>query len=609
MNTAGIDFGTTTTLVACWIEEDRRAEFVHLGRSGPELPTTVHVDEERQLIFGDDADDRLSLDPGGYQRRIKLGLGTDRKFLLSGHEFTAVDLCAKFLEHVRHRVETEHLHGKLDRVVIAVPAKFGPAARHDLETAARQAGFGEVELLDEPIAAGIAFLEEKKGSELGNEILVFDWGGGTLDIALVERCGDEWILNHDHLEGDLSLGGEDIDDSLMEVVNSRLVQSGQSSVKDPCDRDYPQVYRRVVETKKLLSKKESHSFTHATENCQFSFSCSREDFEDFISEQTTRAMQCVARWRERSGEKGQSIRNVLLVGGTSQIPVVARHLEKFGMHPLLWTHAMRAVAMGAALRAHQGPSLIERARRGDSSAMFTLAKSCMNGDGMEKDLARAFEWFRRASNAGHANGMNWAGHFLKNGIGTERNLPLALDQFRKSANSGNADGMVRLGVCLMEGAEGDAGKVEGSRWIQKSAELHCPEGMYRFGQWKLQCGEIETGTGWIKGAAEAGHETARREITRLPVIKEPVSSSSTAANQPVQKSNPALAKNDFPEQRMVPSTGLPKDAKVVIVIVGSVFFLCIGYLVLSQFLPGGIAIFLPLAALRAMASSIGKFLD
>ncbi|HRQ87384.1 MAG TPA: Hsp70 family protein, partial [Bacteroidia bacterium] len=96
-------------------------------------------------------------------------------------------MASEFLRHIKERVESEHFHGKIDHAVITVPAKYGPAARGDLETAVKSAGFSSFELLDEPIAAGIAFLDEKGESELGNEILVFDWGGGTLDIAMVER--------------------------------------------------------------------------------------------------------------------------------------------------------------------------------------------------------------------------------------------------------------------------------------------------------------------------------------------------------------------------------------------------------------------------------------
>ncbi|HRQ87902.1 MAG TPA: Hsp70 family protein, partial [Bacteroidia bacterium] len=196
MNTVGIDFGTTKTLVAAVDERSGKPVPISLGRVGYELPTTLYVEPSHQILFGEDADDHLALDSRNYLPRIKRDLGTAREHVLNGRRFTPVDLAAEFLKNVRERVESEHFHGKIDHAVITVPAKYGPAARKDLETAAKSAGFTSFELLDEPIAAGIAFLDEKRESELGDEILVFDWGGGTLDIAMVEHRNGIWHLNH-----------------------------------------------------------------------------------------------------------------------------------------------------------------------------------------------------------------------------------------------------------------------------------------------------------------------------------------------------------------------------------------------------------------------------
>jgi TPR repeat protein len=509
MNTVGIDFGTTKTLAAYIDDQSGHVELIHLGRSGPEMPTTIHVDKARQLLFGEDADDQLAIDPAGYQRRIKSGLGTSRRYLLNGHEFSAEDLAAEFLGHLRRRIEKEHFHGKLGRAVITIPAKFGPAARQDLEKAVERAGFKNFEILEEPIAAGIAFLEEKKGTDLGNEILVFDWGGGTLDIALVERREEQWILHHDHLEGDANLGGEDIDEAVFDAVNVVLSGSGQALLSPADKDDYPQIYRRCVETKKILSKKESHSFSHSSEKFRLKFNCSREQLEGRIADLVDRAMACVEKWREKAGAKTDLARKVLLVGGSSQIPIVSKRLEQKGMQPIPWTRGMHAVAMGAALRAEKGPSLREQAIRGDENAMMILAMSYMNGKGVDQNPTRAFEWFCKAAISGNTNGMNWAGHCLKNGIGTVRNLSLAVNQFRRSALMGNADGMLHLGACLMEGAEGDVGKVEGLSWIQKSAEKRCPDGMFQFGMALLSSGERGNGVRWLKGAAELGNHSAQ----------------------------------------------------------------------------------------------------
>jgi len=353
-NTVGIDFGTTKTLVAA-VDQDGEAQLVRLGRSGEELPTTIHVDAERQFLFGEDADDQLALDQGGYLRRVKRDLGmTDRVHVLNGHEFKPVELVTEFLKNLKKRVEEEYFHGPVDHAVVTVPAKYGPAAREDLKTAARAAGFLSVDLLDEPIAAGIAFLDKKHDTELGNEILVFDWGGGTLDIALVEFRDGEWNLNYDLLEGDRQLGGEDIDDQLIQAVNAFLVDQGLDPIARSNTTDFPLLYRRVVEMKCLLSKKEKHSFAHRTSNCHFDFSCSRTEFEAFISDDLDKAFQCLATWESRANSAGKIIAKVLLVGGSSKIPAVERRVAATEKRPLKWDRGLQAVAIGAAIHAHKG---------------------------------------------------------------------------------------------------------------------------------------------------------------------------------------------------------------------------------------------------------------
>lgn len=352
MNTIGIDFGTTKTLVATFNKKSSKPEPIRLGRSSYEVPTTIHVDIERQFLFGEDADDQLAYDPGGYVRRVKRDLGSAKENVLNGNSITSVELSSKFLGYIKNRVESEYFHEKIDQAVITVPAKFGPAAREDVEIAANDAGFKSFILLDEPIAAGIAFLEEKQSTKLGEEILVFDWGGGTLDIAFVEMINGEWKLHHDLLEGDPNLGGEDIDDALLDAINLNLNKSGYPVISRNNKKDYPMLIRRLLEMKILLSKKKSHSITQIFSNgLKFEFPCTRENFEVFISNELDRAFQCFANWEKKAGSVGKCPKNILLIGGTSQIPVVAKRLAGHGKEVLLWNDSVRAVALGAAVYA------------------------------------------------------------------------------------------------------------------------------------------------------------------------------------------------------------------------------------------------------------------
>jgi tetratricopeptide (TPR) repeat protein len=360
MNTIGIDFGTTKTLVAAWRESFGRAEIVRLGRSGEEIPTTIHVDARRQFLFGDDADDQMGGDPSAYVRRVKRGLGKEcAPRQLNGHSFSTVELVQAFLFEIKSRVESELFDGPVEHAVITVPAKYSPAAWRDLEMAASGAGFSSVELIEEPVAAGIAFLEDKHGDTVDNntvdEILVFDWGGGTLDIALVEFHNGELIVNQDLIDGDPDLGGEDIDDDLIDAINASLIERGLPEITTDNITDYSLLYKRIVETKCLLSKKESHSFHFKTPGSVYDFpvKMTRLEFEGFISEKLQRAITCLKSCEDRMVKAGKNPSHVLLVGGTSQIPAVSQAIADLGRKTRPWNRGREAVALGAAIYAHK----------------------------------------------------------------------------------------------------------------------------------------------------------------------------------------------------------------------------------------------------------------
>jgi hypothetical protein len=349
MNFVGIDFGTTKTLVAVIDRETGKPEPVRLGRATYEIPTTIHVDSSKQFLFAEEASDQVALDPAGFVSRIKRGLGTERDYVLNGHRFTAKDLATEFLKHVKSRVEQEHLHASIAHAVVTVPAAFGPAAVADLESAVITCAFEDFTLIPEPVAAGIAWLHEKQGDVLGSEILAFDWGGGTLDIALVENGNGELRLNPELLDGDPSLGGEDIDDALLDAIESKWKHLGHAELD--FSENLETIRKRVVEMKHLLSKHERREFTHISKIGKFSFECTRSEYEQIINRELERAISCFTRWKQKADKAGKEANHVLLVGGSSQIPAVRQRLENLGQKPLSWTNAHRAVALGAALHA------------------------------------------------------------------------------------------------------------------------------------------------------------------------------------------------------------------------------------------------------------------
>jgi molecular chaperone DnaK len=234
----GIDFGTTKTLVCRWDERRQQPVEIRLGRLGP-MPTSIHVDSSgKPDLFGDD--------PAGYVSRVKRYLGRKAPLVLHGKPSDPVSLVSEFLRHVRSRIEEEALHGPVGYTVITVPALFGPAAKASLKQAAETAGFSNFELLDEPVAGGLAFLHDSPATVQGQNFLVFDWGGGTLDLAVVRRDGENLLEVPNLLGGDIALGGEDIDDSIVERVSAMLTSQGRPSLEEQQEKHLTHARRALT---------------------------------------------------------------------------------------------------------------------------------------------------------------------------------------------------------------------------------------------------------------------------------------------------------------------------------------------------------------------------
>ena len=349
----GIDFGTTKTLVCRWDERSQHPVPIRLGRGKDLIPTTVHLDSQGNYLFGDDAEDNRATDGAGYVSRFKRDLQTNTPKHIHGRTITPVDLTAKFLAHVRERVEEEALHGPVGHTVITVPALYGPAAKANLKTAVKQAGFTDFELLDEPVAAGFAFLHDNPDFAKGQTFLVFDWGGGTLDIAGVLHNGKELSSISQLIGGDAMLGGEDIDDDISNGISEQLKQQGRKGIEEQPDEIRFSAWKSITDGKILLSRKVSHRFRFQLSDGPVDFEWKRDTFEEFISQTVEKAISMTKRVVEKAHEQLIPLAGILLIGGSSDIPLIHRRLsEVTGMKLLKYDKRQEAVAMGGAILAH-----------------------------------------------------------------------------------------------------------------------------------------------------------------------------------------------------------------------------------------------------------------
>ena len=352
----GIDFGTTKTIVAEYDPLKKSAKVHKLGRAGDEMPTSIYVTPEEDVLFGDDADDEGLIDSLNHIRRFKMLLGKSMKTQFGKNPITPIDLAAKFLTHVRNRLESEVFHRSVDRLVLTVPAMFGPAQRKDLITAAGRAGFTSVELLAEPVAAGIAYCDHNTDLSTDLRFLVVDWGGGTFDLALVERNGaDECRVLGEFVAGCADIGGEDLDDELRIAVDRLVTDAGFQSLSLQPKHEWGKYRRELTRAKEGLTSRSQVPINFTVDGGKLArIPFSRAELEEVIADKVQIGARQVAELVERCRKSGSPPDFILLAGGTSRIPMIAKLLEQVaGLPCRAWSEGRDAIALGAAIHAHK----------------------------------------------------------------------------------------------------------------------------------------------------------------------------------------------------------------------------------------------------------------
>lgn len=352
MNThsIGIDFGTTKTLVTHIPSHSNIPERVCLGDGHDYLPTTAYIDAEGALHFGDEADDMMSESTGRYLRGFKMQLGSPLPLHIcsaAGGQriFTARELVKEYLKHIRTQVEELVFLGEPVRsATITRPVRFSPAQCEELRQAAHEAGFAEVKFTTEPEAAGLAFCRLNAAHAFKHSALIIDWGGGTLDFALVTRK-DDTICTHSTLtDGDTTMGGEKFDEKLWNHVECTLNKQGVKTLNHITQ--LPKVRRG----KEQLTSKENIILRLSSRDgvCP-PLPLSRADFNELIATDITKAVQMVHSLLLRIPAEYKP-EMLLLVGGSSQIPLIKEKLEEVCKLPVhKWQFSREAVAIGAAL--------------------------------------------------------------------------------------------------------------------------------------------------------------------------------------------------------------------------------------------------------------------
>jgi formylglycine-generating enzyme required for sulfatase activity/actin-like ATPase involved in cell morphogenesis len=350
----GIDFGTTFSSAALLVngEIKRVKEPLKLGYS---FPSSVFVDRQGQVFVGQAAENQRLKDPSSYRREFKRELGTTVASSLGGRQFLPEELVTEVLKVLKTEAE-KMVNQSIEGIVATVPASFMGYRYEIVEQAARDAGFTDVQLLAEPIAAAIYYDHPSSGGQVladGEVLLVYDLGGGTFDAALLQKRGDRFELLAQPV-GDENLGGSDFDRAIYKDLQ-RSCSDEVRSLLDPSQREVKALRARlkvadwVRDFKHQLSVVEQHTEDLPVGDYE-EYSLSRWGFQELIHQRVQTTCQLCDRLVQDAGLQWEQVGRILLVGGSCRIPYVGQMLEgRFGRSVVWVDEPELAVCLGAAI--------------------------------------------------------------------------------------------------------------------------------------------------------------------------------------------------------------------------------------------------------------------
>jgi len=344
----GIDLGTTNSEVA--YVTDQGPEVLKLHDEGI-VPSCVALDGNGRVIVGQEARNQQMVNPRSTVSSIKRKMGTTEKVRLGKEHYTPQEISAFILKALKKRAETV-LKQRVGKAVITVPAYFTDAQRYATREAGEMAGLEVVRIVNEPTAAALAYDARQEQSQ---RVLVYDLGGGTFDVSIVTI--ESGVVEVMASTGNNHLGGDDFDDKIVEVLLKHLETEHRLKAGD--DAVLKARLKRAAEKAKIqLSDyayamiEEDHVGRVRGVPVHLKYELSRSEFEDLVREDIMGTMEAVSRALRDAAVLPGAIDKILMVGGSTRIPMVSDLLEeKLGQRPHLEIDPDLCVALGAGIQA------------------------------------------------------------------------------------------------------------------------------------------------------------------------------------------------------------------------------------------------------------------
>jgi len=351
----GIDLGTSNSAAAVIIGGKPTIIPAAEGQTpyGKAFPSVVALTKDGQLLVGEPAKRQAATNPEGTVIAAKRKMGTDFKYKIYGKEYTPQQISAFILQKIKRDAEA-FLGERIDKAVITVPAYFNDNQRQATKDAGTIAGLDVVRIINEPTAAALAYGLDKAEKEM--KILVFDLGGGTLDVTIMEMGGG--VFEVKSTSGDTQLGGQDMDNTLLEYVINKFREDTGIDLrndKNAMIRVREAVEKAKIELSTLITTEINLPFIAFDREknmpINMQITLTRAKLEELVKPIIERCKGPMLQALQDAKLTPNDIDKIILIGGPTRMPIVREFVKSIlGKEPERGVDPMEAVAIGAAIQ-------------------------------------------------------------------------------------------------------------------------------------------------------------------------------------------------------------------------------------------------------------------
>ena len=337
MHIVGIDLGTTNSLISCF--RDGKSELIQNAHGELLTPSVVSVLENGEIIVGQAAKERLYTHPHMTAAAFKRFIGTKKQYAIGKHKFTPVELSSLVLKSLKADAEAA-LGEQVEEAIISVPAYFNDQQRRATKQAGELAGLRVERLISEPTAAALAYGLHESDTDI--QFLVFDLGGGTFDVSVVEMFDN--ILEVKAVAGDNFLGGEDFDQAISEyfIQDQKLQEKIDSKARSI-------IKEKAESVKCALTFSETAEMRVVLCDTAYTATLTQSTLEKISEPILTRIRQPILRSLRDARLKPTDLSHVIMVGGSSRMPLIRSYAARlFERLPMMgFIDPDEAVGLGA----------------------------------------------------------------------------------------------------------------------------------------------------------------------------------------------------------------------------------------------------------------------